>query len=160
MKQRTATQLDDQLKQYAISKRLRADLRYNLDAINWDEQDFIVVTNKQGSEGVLFSDVSEHEAMQYELRKRGANASGRVEAIICDICATWQSGPRSATITFRKARGNATFLVCSDLGCSDHVRNKTEASIISRTQLREHITSEGRIARLHERLARILSESS
>jgi hypothetical protein len=157
MKRYTNSQLEELMKQYAIGKRLRTDLRYNAKAMNWHEQDFVVITNKQGSEGVLLSDFNGAEAVQYGLRKRGANSSGRIEAIICDICATWQSGPRSATITFQKDRGSATFLVCADLACSDHVRDKTEAAIISRAQLREHMTTEDRISRLQQNLARILT---
>ncbi len=156
MKHITTQQLDLLFQSYPISRRLRSNLRYNLDVIDWDEREFVTLTDKQGDEGVFISEVSGAELMYYSLRKRNANQAGRIEAIICDICATWQSGPRSATITFQKTKATATFLVCADLACCDHVRDKTEAAIVSRSQLREHITPEDRIRRLQLNLGRML----
>lgn len=95
-------------------------------------------------------------ATTFRLEKRAANSSGRTEAIICDICATWQRGSHSAALTFTKEKSTTTFLVCGDLDCSLHVRDKTPAAVLSRTQLREHITPEERVERLRRRLAAML----
>jgi hypothetical protein len=157
MRQLDRAQVEDALRLYNIGRRLRGSLRYDLDAVDWSQCEFITLTNKQRNEGVLFSEVTGAGVIAYQLQRRRAGSSGRTESIICDICMTWQAGSRSATITFEKARGTASFLVCADLACCDHVRNKTLDALISREQLREHISIEARIERLERNLARILS---
>lgn len=144
-----------QLKDARISRRLVRDLRYVPEEITHVEQrDFVVVTTKSGKEGVL---LYEDMVIPFELSARAANASGRVEAVICDICATWQRGTNSANLTFKMGENRTvSHLVCGDLDCSLHVRGLTAVSKVSRTQLRENISSDGRIRRLHERLRSIL----
>jgi hypothetical protein len=142
-----------------VRPRLRRELRFVPEEItDWQYRDFLAVTNKQGNEGVLIVPFLGDKVAPFSLQPRKPGASGRVEAIICDICATWQRGTHSAVITFAvdKTR-SVSFLCCGDLGCSLHVRGKTADATLSRTQLREHITPEARIARLHERLTSILS---
>ena len=139
--------------------RLRRELRFVPEEItDWENRDFLAVTNKQGSEGVLIVPFLQNKVVSFTLQTRKPNASGRVEAIICDICATWQRGTHSAVITFAvdKTR-SVSFLCCGDLLCSLHVRGKTQDAALSRTQLREQITPEARIQRLRERLTGILS---
>ena len=157
MRQLNRSQIEDALRLYNIGLRLRGSLRYDLDELDWSQREFITLTNRQGNEGVLFSEVTGAGAIAYRLQKRQAGSSGRIESIICDICMTWQAGSRSATITFQKERGSASFLVCADLACCDHVRNKTLDALISREQLREHISIEARIERLERNLARLLT---
>ncbi len=137
--------------------RLRKTLRFVPEEVaNWDLRDFLIVTDKSGREGVLLYG---EEVVPFTLHPRTAKSSGRVEAIICDICATWRRGTESATITFQAGdRRSVSHLVCADLDCSLHVRGLTEASKISRTQLRENIDSEGRVARLQSRSQAILRE--
>lgn len=149
-------ELIELLKDHRISKRLMRDLRYVPEEITHPEsRDFLTITNKSLSEGVL---LYEDYAVSFSLAKRSANRSGRVEAIICDICATWRRGTGSAVLTFKKsATRSASFLVCLDLDCSLHVRDMTEASKLSRTQLREHITPEARVERLRIRLEALLA---
>lgn len=151
----TRDELNELLKTERISKRLMRDLRYVPEEINHtDKRDFLVVATKSDNEGVLLYEGSLH---QFELRKRGSNAAGRVEAIICDICATWQRGTASAVITFKKSdRHTVSHLVCADLNCSLHVRDLTDASKISRTQLREQISPDDRVIRLNKRLGELL----
>jgi len=139
--------------------RLRRELRFVPEEISdWESRDFLAVTNKQGSEGVLVVPFLQVGVVPFTLQARRPNASGRIEAIICDICATWQRGTHSAVITFAvdKTR-SVSFLCCADLLCSLHVRGKTADAVLARTQLREQITPEARIARLQERLGSILS---
>ena len=140
-----------------IPRRLAGALRYQPESISHPEaRDFLAVTNKSGSEGVLLYDNT--LLYPFTLQSRHANSTGRVEAIICDICATWQRGTNSASITFARSRTHsASFLVCADLACSLHVRDLTPAAQLSRTQLREHTTPDVRVARLHARLAAILN---
>lgn len=145
------------LKAARISKRLQRDLRYIPEAITKPEvRDFLAVSTKSGNEGVLlYGD----RIVQFSLDKRRPNSAGRVEAVICDICATWQRGVNSAILTLKKdSSRTVSYLVCDDLECSMHVRGLTTASTLSRTQLREHITPEARIERLRDRLRQIVEE--
>lgn len=157
MKSLTREQFASLLADARVSRRLTRDIRFVPESIDdWGNRDFIVATVKSGAEGVL---VYQDRAYPFTLSAKPANASGRAEAIICDVCATWQRGSNAAVLTFRKSeQSTVSHLVCADLDCSLHVRNLTPAAKISRTQLREHIDTEGRIVRLRERLARILTE--
>ncbi len=139
--------------------RLRRELRFTPEAItDWDDRDFLVVTNKQGNEGVLVVPFADDAVLPFVISRRQPNAAGRVEAIICDICATWQRGTHSAVITFTaSSTRTVSFLCCQDLRCSLHVRDKTSAASLSRAQLREHLTPEERIARLRIRLSNIVA---
>lgn len=138
-----------------IKPRLRKILRFVPEEItDWDARDFLAVTDKSGNEGVLlYRDVT----VPFTLSPRVARTGGQVAAIICDICATWRRGPESAVLTLPKGdRRSVSYLVCADLNCSLHVRAMTDAGMVSRSQIREDITPERRIERLHERLAAIL----
>jgi hypothetical protein len=141
-----------------LRPRLRRELRFVPEEItDWQDRDFLAVTNKQGNEGVLIVPFLS-KGVPFTLEQRKPNATGRVEAIICDICATWQRGTHSAVITFIvNTTHSVSFLCCDDLLCSFHVRSKTKAATLSRTQLREQITPEARIERLRRRLQSILS---
>lgn len=151
----TQDELVVDLKQRRVSARLVRELRYSPQNItHWDDRDFVAVTTKSGNEGVL---VYGDYRVPFTLARKAANSSGRAEAIICDICATWQRGSNAARITFTtSATATRSYLVCADLDCSLHVRDMTPASKISRTQLREHMGSEARVARLHARLSVVL----
>lgn len=143
------------VKNARIKSRLRAILRFVPEEIHgWENRDFLAVTDKSGREGVLlYGDV----VAPFMLATRSAKANGRIEAILCDICASWRRGTESATITFQAGdRRTVSHLVCGDLDCSLHVRGLTDTSALSRTQLREDITPEARVTRLHFRLKNIL----
>lgn len=149
----------DMLKRMRISKRLQRDIRYVPEEITHiGERDFLTVRTKTGAEGVLL--FGEY-CVPFTLKKRSANVKGRVEAIICDICSTWQRGTNSAVITFKTSdRSTVSHLVCADLDCSLHVRDLTDAAKISRTQLREHITPSERAGRLRRRILKIMTTAS
>lgn len=156
MKLPTRDELTDILKQRRISKRLSVNLRYVPEEItSADLRVFLAVLDKAGNEGILlYGDT----IVPIQVAKRTANSRGRTEAIICDICATWRRGTASAVLTIRHSSTHtSSYLVCADLDCSLHVRDLTEASKLSRTQLRESITSEARVARLESRLNSILN---
>jgi len=140
-----------------ISKRILRDLRYVPEEITYpDERDFLAIMNKASSEGVLLYDET---VIPFLLSKRTANHAGRTEAIICDICATWQRGTNSAVLTLRRsAERSSSYLVCADLDCSLHVRDMADASKLSRSQLRENVTIPERIARLETRLRAICAK--
>jgi len=143
----------------SVKLRLCRELRFVPEEIvDWNDRDFLPVMNRSQSEGVLIAPLETLHVVAFRLQKRRANSVGRVEAIICDICATWQRGSNSAVITFPKANSSVSFLVCADLNCSRHVRDKTEQSKFSRTQLRENMTSEARQERLKVRLRNIVQE--
>lgn len=148
-------QFDDLLSGVKLRKKQRELIRYQPELVSyWDERDFLAVFDRTGSAGVL---LYEEVMTPFTLTKRKANAAGRVEAIICDICATWRRGTGSGVLTFKKsATSSVSYLVCADLDCSLHVRGFTEASKISRAQLRENVTAEARVARLRRRLEAML----
>lgn len=148
-------QLQESLKEARLSKRLIRDIRYIPEEIaHPDERDFLAISTKSGNEGVL---LYKDTLLTYELQRRRPNKNGRIEAVICDICATWQRGTNSAIITFKKSdKATVSHLVCADLDCSLHVRDVTAASALSRVQLREHISPQARIIRLNERLERMI----
>lgn len=138
-----------------IRPRLARELRFVPEKVtNWPDRDFLVVMNKSQAEGVVIASGARLAA--FRLFKRTPNNTGRIEAIICDICATWQPGTHSAVLNFEKEASSVSFLVCGDLNCSLHVRDKTAAARRSRVQLRETITLEGRIERLRKCLSVIL----
>lgn len=143
-----------------IKPRIKRDLRFAPEEIaDWDNRDFIAVTNRPRSEGVLIAPLDTLYVVPFRLQRRMSNANGRTEAIICDICATWQRGSNSAIITFDHQKSSVSFLCCADLLCSLHVRDKTAQSVLSRTQLRESITDHGRVERLKTRLAKIIESA-
>lgn len=147
------------LQEVKIKPRLKRDLRFvPEDVLEWENRDFLAVMNKSRAEGVLLVPFSKMYIIPLQLQSRKPNKSGRTEAIICDICATWQRGSNSAVITFTKINSTVSFLCCGDLDCSLHVRNLTNAAQLSRTQLRENTSVERRVERLQERLKTILQE--
>lgn len=149
-------QLQQLGKENGVKPRLMSELRFAPEQINdWDERDFLAVANKSANEGILVVG-DDYRVVPFLLRPRTANVQGRKEAIICDICATWQRGSHSAIMTLQKQGRRVSFLVCSDLLCSLHVRDRTPASTLSRTQLHETISTVRRIERLRRRLSEII----
>lgn len=142
----------------AIKPRLSRELRFVPEEItSWEQRDFLAILTKSKNEGVLL--YGDHTAA-FMLSKRKPGVSGRIEPIICDLCATWQRGSNSATITFtRSDKSTVSYLCCGDLDCSLHVRGLTAAGKLARTQLREDITPTRRIERLHTRLTRIVAQT-
>lgn len=138
-----------------IKPRLARELRFVPEKVaNWPQRDFLAVLTKSKNEGVL---LYEDRVVAFQIDRRKPGASGRVEPIICDLCATWQRGSNSATITFtRRDKSTISYLCCGDLDCSLHVRGLTNAGRLARTQLREDITPERRIERLHAKITAIL----
>ncbi len=150
-------QFAELIKDAGVKSRLRRELRYVPEEMaDWPDRDFLVVTTRSGNEGVLVAQSGKVYVVPFELQKRTANSQGRVEAVICDLCATWQRGSSSAVLTFTKERSSVSFLVCSDLACSAHVRGKTAAATLSRAQLREDMTVAERVERLRNRLEKVL----
>ena len=152
----TRDQFAIRIKDAGVKPRLRRTLRYVPEECTLPEQrDFLAVFDKAHNEGVL---LYREFTLSFRLKPRTSQASGAVAAVICDICATWRRGPESASIIFPKGdRSTVSYLVCADLDCSLHVRALTNAGVLSRSQIREDITPEKRIERLHARLGAILT---
>lgn len=140
-----------------LNKKRRELIRYQPETIShWEDRDFLAVFDRTGNGGVM---IYNEQMIPFSLAQRKANAAGRVEAIICDICATWRRGTASGVLNFKKSTTRAvSYLVCADLDCSLHIRGLTEASKLSKVQLREQITTEAKIERLHNRLGTILGD--
>lgn len=161
MRQITKKTLENLFDEFGIKKKLRAELKFAPDTVtDWNERDFIAITDRHRSQGVLIAELSTLFVIPFRLQARKASSmTGRVEAIICDFCSTWQRGSNSAVITFdRSDRSSRSYLCCADLWCSLHVRDLTTQAKLSRTQLREQMTPARRIERLGVNLERILSE--
>ena len=144
-----------------VKARLRRELRFtsSTDSIpteEWPELELVAVSDRSGNEGVLLIELdAQLYVVPYELSIRMADLqTGRSKPVICDICNTWQSGANSARITFThtKSLHKIGFLCCADLACSRHVRSKTKASILSRTQLHEDLNNAQRVDRLKRKL--------
>lgn len=131
-----------------VKKRLRAELKYSPEIISdWDTHDFLAVFTKTGREGVL---VFEGRYIPFSyIPSKNTNVS---KPVLCTICATWQRASSVATIRFSTPSGSVQHLVCEELLCSSHVRALTAEGVFARAQMREDITSEGRVDRLKKRL--------
>lgn len=148
-------QLVELLDGSTIKPRLKRGLRFIPEEItDWADRDFLSITNRNRSEGLLIMPIGASLSLSpFQMQPRKPNKTGRIEAIVCDFCLTWQRGANSALISFSKREGSTvSYLCCGDLLCSLHVRDKTDEAKLSRVQLRETITVEKRIDRLRDRL--------
>jgi hypothetical protein len=157
MRSITAAQFALLLKEARVKTRLQQELRFNLgQAHDLTEREFIAVSDQSHSKGVLVLDVRERLYLTaYELARTASGShTGRTKPITCDLCFTWQDGSNAGRISFLRASDQhiVTVLCCADLACSDHVRGKTLASQLSRTQLREDLTNDQRSERLVSKL--------
>lgn len=85
--------------------------------------------------------------------------SGRIKPIICDLCYTRMHGSKIAKVTaVRKTDSHSfTWLICNNLDCSLHSREKTTESEDSKKILGENITIDRRIRRLEKHIKNIVS---
>ena len=152
---------------YVRQLRLGGNLKRRLSAASLSAQDdnqadreMLAVPTKDGNAGVLLIALDERiYGMPYEINDIRDAVTGRSKPIICDFCKTWQAGPRAGYIVFRTKRASSNvigFLCCADLQCSLHVRDKTTAAKTSRSQLREDVTVDQRVARLQSKLAAVI----
>lgn len=159
MKVLTKEDLEVLLNMFAIKQRLKRELRFSPEQIgDWDERDFVAVMNRSKTEGVIVAELGKLYVIPFRLTARTATRTGRKEPVICDICATWQRGSYSAIITFVKEKRSVSFLCCEDLNCSLHVRDRTSQAKLSRVHLRESLSTERRVERLHRKLQAIIQE--
>jgi len=161
MKSLNREQFSTLLKVQRITTRLTRELRFVPEIIDsWDELEMLAVPTRSNKEGLLLLQPDAFYAFPYELTTNLADrATGRSKPITCDFCYTWQQGGKAGRITFRRKTDDhtLTYLCCSDLRCSLHVRDKTTEARLSRTQLHEDITTEQRIARLKDKLHILIS---
>lgn len=156
-----------QAKATRIKPRLIKELRFTPEDITYPEtREMLAITTRSGQEGVLLVELPHAEystLIPFILSNRITDSrTGRSRSITCDLCYTWQAGSNAARISCERASHKASFtlLVCADLNCSLHVRGLTPQAALSRTQLREDITTVQRIARLHEKLSAFLKTLS
>jgi hypothetical protein len=154
------------LQQVDMKPRLKKELKF-VNSIahlseDWSDYELIAITDRTGNKGVLV--LQPEDALYvtpYELSRRIIDSkTGRGRAIICDFCYTWQPGSNAASITFTHpgTKHLIRFLCCGDLACSQHVRTATKASVVSRTQIREDLSDDDRIARLKTRLTKKIEQ--
>ena len=167
MIQLTQEQFNDLLASSAVKPRLRRELRFvpstsDMTEEDWESTELLAIKDRSGNKGVLVISIdSGVYVLPYEFKKISpSSTTGRASAVICDFCMTWQSGSRAGSILFPNIRNASTsvgFLCCADLACSKHVRTKTDASKISRAQLREDMDDEKRTERLKHRLEDLIT---
>lgn len=164
MRQLTKDQFDTLLQTAAIRPKTRREVRFasvaGLDEAVWLQTEVLAVPDRSGNQGVLLLKATEDTlyVASYELKRGMTSSTGKAQPIICDFCRTWQTGTRAGSITLDKPgrdTGSVTFLCCADLACSQHVRSLTSAARTSRSQLREDMTTEERIARLERRIQEV-----
>lgn len=166
MKKLNLEEFNDLLSRSVVKPRLKRELRFvtsteNLSDEEWEDRELLPISDRSGVKGVLLVSLDAGFYMvPYEL-KTGiiSSATGRSQSVICDFCRTWQYGDKSAHIIFSKGKNsNVGYLCCADLRCSMHVRIKTDASRISRAQLREDLSIDQRIERLKTRVGSFIAE--
>lgn len=159
-------QFNDMLKTADVRSRLKAELKFvaSTDSLpdDWNDFELIAIADRTGDKGLLLlQPADEFYVVQYALSRSIIDSrTGRGRAIICDFCYTWQPGSNAASITFTQPRSknSVRFLCCGDLACSQHVRTTTKAALVSRSQLRESMTSDDRITRLKSKLKRYIDQ--
>lgn len=146
--------------QKALVRRLRLSLLAEISEKHWSNLELFALPTKDAKAGVLFIELDgQLFCAPYEINRVASTLNGRSKPVICDFCKTWQAGERSGSITFRTRRASldsVSFLCCLDLECSLHVRDLTEASKVSRSQIREDISTEYRIERLKNKLTLVV----
>jgi hypothetical protein len=165
MKKVSIEEFDELISLAQIKPRLKRELRFvncteNMSDEEWVDRELLSVSDRNGNNGVLLLSLDKGMyVLPYEF-KTGITSSitGRSQSVICDFCRTWQRGDKSASIRFLKSKNSSVhYLCCADLLCSMHVRDKTDASLTSRTQLREDMSADQRIERLNTRLADLVA---
>ena len=146
------------------NKKLIAELRMGpLASMDWPNLDFFVLSDKSQRKGLLFYELGGRlTAVAYAITPKHPHRDGRNVPVICDICKTWRRGGATGLLTMAVVgdkRRSIGCYACLDLQCSLHVRNLTPQAILSRTQLREDIKPEERVARLHRNLQEILKKA-
>jgi hypothetical protein len=158
---RTITQshFNELLQESAIKAKVKTELKFVrsvADLGDWSIYELVGISDRTGDKGVLLvQPYEELYLVEYAISRRIIDYNtGRGRAIICDFCYTWQPGSNAASITFTHAttKHKVSFLCCGDLLCSRHVRSLTPAALVSRSQLREDMSNEDRVARLKDRL--------
>lgn len=145
-----------------IKPRFKRDVRFTVSVEgmaddDWAQRELVAIHDKNHNTGILL--LQPYDKLYMVAFEAGGavrdSGSGRSKAIICDFCYTWRTGGDAGLVTFfadSQTKNSTAQLCCLDLLCSEHVRTKTKAALMSRAQLREHLTPEARVARLQEHL--------
>jgi hypothetical protein len=151
-----------------IRPKLKRELKFNnsvagLTDEEWELSEMIPIFDRAGNHGVLLVEVvpEERYIIPFDLTVGLAGSDGRTKPVICDFCRTWRPGSQAGSISFprdKRSVNSVGFLCCGDLKCSMNVRDRTDAARRSRTQVREDITVEGRVARLRGKIVEVMAE--
>ncbi len=151
-----------------IKPKLKRDLKFNnsiasLTEEEWNCTEMLPIFDKSKNHGVLVVDFDDNDKyfVPFDLYAMSTNVIGRTKPIICDFCRTWRPGSESSSISFPKDKqslNTVTFLCCGDLKCSMNSRNKTDASIKSRTQICEDISIDDKILRLKNKITEVIND--
>lgn len=153
------------LTKYGFSKKKLADYRIPSDFFNdWCDIEFVPFCDKAQTKGILlFEESNILKVAKFELKKLKPGLGGVSKPIICDFCFTLQPRPQVSLITFELNREKTKTLAhycCADLQCSLHVRGLTVAALRSKSQIKEDILPEARVARFTTKTRDIFSRNN
>lgn len=145
-----------------IKPRVKREVRFTTSVADiadteWAMRELVAIYDKSKRRGILL--LQPYESLYVIAFEQGGvvrdAGSGRSKAVICDFCYTWRSSGNAGLVTFyadARTLNSTSQLCCFDLACSLHVRTKTKDALLSRAQLREHLTNDDRVDRLKEHL--------
>lgn len=145
-----------------IKPRFKKDVRFtssvaDIDDSEWSERELIAIYDKSKNKGILL--IQPYDALYMIAFEAGTSVrdtvSGRSKAVICDFCYTWRAGGNAGLVSFyadSHSINSTSQLCCFDLECSRHARTQTKDALVSRAQLREHISDSDRVVRLRKHL--------
>lgn len=150
-----------------IKPRFKRDLRFvsSTEYIgdDWAEYEVVPIYDKAKRTGIVL--LQPYDQLYVIAFESGGGvrdtASGRIKSVICDFCYTWRPGGDAGLVTFfpsSRTNNSTAQLSCFDLDCSRHARTQTKAAIMSRAQLREHMTDDERIDRLRRHLQKFIDK--
>ena len=152
--------LGDAMVSKNIQRRLNVSIVNSIDLDMWASYELLNIPTKDRVAGVMLIELGDDMyATAYEISSIVDKSTGRAKPIICDFCKTWQPGGRAGVVTFRPYRrslNSISLLCCLDLGCSMHVRDMSQSSATSRSQLHEDVSCEYRVGRLQHELSTII----
>lgn len=145
-----------------IKPRIKREVRFaasvaDMTERDWAERELVAIYDRSRTKGVLI--MQPYDALYMVAFESGGvvrdSGSGRSKSVICDFCYSWRAGGNAGLVTFyadARSHDSTSQLCCLDLLCSLHVRTKTKDALLSRAQLREHMSDDDRIVRLKEHL--------
>jgi hypothetical protein len=130
-------------------------------------------TRSEFSGIVMLLNGDAYKPLTFAVSKKSTTRDGSQRPAVCDLCYTQRANGDVRLVTFYDAlvtqsrQHGIGWLVCTDFQCSGHVRNMTNAAMLSRASLRETefdenakqvpLTQQSMVERLRRNIAKLLS---